>query len=117
MQESVTECKYCNKKTSKSCASCGANICYQHRTLCKNCNLHFCKECMQDIKCPKCKKIPKLAKNFEKSIIYFWPALAAVIIYLIGIITSNSTFAKFAILAVFVIYPFTFMLEHMRENK
>ena len=114
MQETANECKYCKKKTSKSCVSCSANICYQHRTLCKKCNLHYCKNCLVNEQCPKCKTTPKLANNIEKSIIYFWPALAAIVLYIIGEITSNSTFAVFAILAVIVVYPFTFILEHMR---
>ena len=117
MQESSEECKYCEKKTSKSCASCGAFICYQHRFLCKDCKLYYCNDCLIDKKCPKCKTIPKIAKNIKKSILYFWPAIAAIVIYIIGILTSNEDFAKFAIFAVIVVYPFTFMLEHMREQN
>ena len=40
-----------------------------------------------------------------------------VLLAIIGILTSNEDFAKFAIFAVIVVYPFTFLLEHMREQN
>ena len=117
MQEEPKECKICKKKTSKSCGLCGAQICYKHRFFCKNCNSHCCNDCIKNDMCPRCKAAPKIVKDMEKSLLYFWPAITALIIYFIGLITSNSTFATFAILIVIVVYPFTFMLEHLRKNQ